>query len=477
MFFAGFLSLRAIFLDVANMLQGISLRVAVGAALATGVAGRLQQETGVEGPTKAVPCDAPVARAPVAFPEDMFIGGPGNFDMYSGYVNVTSEDYLFYWLFEAQEGTPEYAPLIVWSNGGPGCSAMEGATTENGPYVLFSSKGNWQSVPGKLSKNPYAWNRKAHVLYVDQPRYVGYSCGTGKYVTSSEEAGKDMVTFLQGWRALFPEHASRDIIIAAESYGGHYIPAWTGAILDHNAAATDTIPLVGLAIGNGIINNTVQNDQTFIEFAHREGIIPKNSSVTSEYKARSLVSETLGYEPNYYDYRLESVGCCGCSSYNYTSWAQWHASDAVTKALNVCGDAGAKAFNGCSAGCVNLPLFDFPDRFDYSGAVSRALSQGIPVTLYYGMQDTACNYVGGYAAASSFQWAGADEFAQAPLEDLPVGGSSKMQSGGGLTWIQVEGSGHMVPLNDGAAAFFAIDTLVSRDGRGAVEVEGVSSIV
>ena len=38
--------------------------------------------------------------------------------------------------------------------------------------------------------------------------------------------------------------------------GGHYIPAWTGAILDHNerAGPADHIPLAGIAIGNGIVN-------------------------------------------------------------------------------------------------------------------------------------------------------------------------------------------------------------------------------
>lgn len=43
-------------------------------------------------------CDEPVAKAPVTFPEDL-VGRAGNlsFDMFSGYVNVTSEDWLFYW--------------------------------------------------------------------------------------------------------------------------------------------------------------------------------------------------------------------------------------------------------------------------------------------------------------------------------------------------------------------------------------------
>lgn len=57
-----------------------------------------------------------------------------------------------------------------------------------------------------------------------------------------------MVTFILEWRKMFPEHAKRPIIVAAESYGGHYAPAWTGAIMDYNDATSnpaDRIPLAG----------------------------------------------------------------------------------------------------------------------------------------------------------------------------------------------------------------------------------------
>lgn len=55
------------------------------------------------------------------FPES--IGGrttTDEFDSYSGYVNVTEEDWLFYWFFEAAPTAPSDAPLIIWTNGGPG---------------------------------------------------------------------------------------------------------------------------------------------------------------------------------------------------------------------------------------------------------------------------------------------------------------------------------------------------------------------
>jgi len=342
---------------------------------------------------------------------------------------------------------------------------MEGMTTEHGPLVLYGVKEAGVMFSGKLSRNPYSWNNQAHVLYVDQPRYVGYSVGAGPFVKSSLEAGHDMVTFLRGWRHLFPEHAHRGLILAAESYGGHYIPAWASAILDYNAHASDPLNLVGLAIGNGIVNETVQG-ATFPEFARRQGLIPKSEILQSSWGAREIMKNYLGYIPNYYDYRLAEQECCGCSSYNYKPWSDWLLREDVTRALNVCGNAGTKAFGDCAAGCINMPEFDRADAFSYSGALGRALDHGVHVTLYYGMQDTACNYVGGYAMASTIEWSGADLFAQMPLEDLMIGGvpTGKFKAAAGLAWVQIENAGHMVPINSPAAASFAIGTLIPGSG-------------
>jgi len=427
----------------------------------------LDQE--LQSPTSSVPqlpCERPVSKAPVRFPQTLLMGDAADgLTMFSGYVNVTQSDYLFYWFVEAEEGAPEDAPLIVWSNGGPGCSSMEGITTEHGPLVLFDIKEDTQSAPGKLSRNPYSWSKTAHVLYVDQPRYVGFSCGTGPFVASSVDAGQDLVNFLRGWRQLFPEHASRNVILAAESYGGHFVPAWSSSILDYNAAGVaDPIRLVGLIIGNGIVNETIQ-DTTFPEFARRHGLIPENINVNSSWGAREIMKNYLGYEPNYYDYRLVEQGCCGCSSYNYKPWSDWMMRKDVQLALNVCGNSGAKAFAGCASGCVDLPSFDEDDTFSYSGALGRALDLGIHVTFYYGMQDTACNYVGGFQMASSLEWRDAEQFRHAELRPLKLGevvmGSIKSVSG--LTWIQVDGAGHMVPINQPAAAFYAISTLTQKN--------------
>merc|ERR1719188_504788 len=84
------------------------------------------------------------------------------------------------------------------------------------------------------------------------------------------------------------------------------------------------------------------------------------------------------------------------------------------------------------------------------------------------MTDTVCNYVGGLKLAHSLGWHGAAGFLDAPLEDLVINGahSGKTKAYGGLTWIQAEGAGHMVPVDNPAAAFHAIGTLIQNGAVG-----------
>ena len=153
---------------------------------------------------------------------------------------------------------------------------MEGATTEISPLRLFDIKRGWASATGQLSDNAFAWSAHASLLFVDQPRYVGYSFGSGPHVTSSAQAGQDMVAFLIGWLRLFPEHAQADVILASESYGGHYVPAWSDAILAHNdgAAAEERIRLRGLLIGNGKINQRFASNDNFEAFLSQAHLLP-----------------------------------------------------------------------------------------------------------------------------------------------------------------------------------------------------------
>jgi len=84
-------------------------------------------------------------------------GQPKNvgFEQYSGYVTVNEQSgrALFYWLIEAPLNRgPNSRPLVLWLNGGPGCSSIAyGASEEIGPFRIRPD--------GKsLFLNRYAWN-------------------------------------------------------------------------------------------------------------------------------------------------------------------------------------------------------------------------------------------------------------------------------------------------------------------------------
>ncbi|KAG1331789.1 putative serine carboxypeptidase II-3 [Cocos nucifera] len=173
-----------------------------------------------------------------------------DFDQYGGYVTVDKEAgrALFYYLAEAASTDPSSRPLVLWLNGGPGCSSLGyGAMEELGPFRVMSD--------GKtLFRNPYAWNTVANVLFLESPAGVGfsYSNTTSDYDTRGDNTtAMDAYVFLANWMERFPEYKGRDFYIAGESYGGHYVPQLAHTIIQHN---NSIINLKGIMIGNGVIN-------------------------------------------------------------------------------------------------------------------------------------------------------------------------------------------------------------------------------
>jgi len=110
----------------------------------------------------------------MAAPEDeRVIGLPDASDFespsYSGYLTVSDSKSLHYMFTESLDD-PANDPMVIWFNGGPGCSSMLGFMQENGPYVIDDG----ESV---IKKNPEPWNKRANVMWLESPAGVGYSIG------------------------------------------------------------------------------------------------------------------------------------------------------------------------------------------------------------------------------------------------------------------------------------------------------------
>ena len=89
---------------------------------------------------------------------------------YTGYLPTGANDSspkLFFWLMESRS-IPSEDPLVVWLQGGPGCSGGLGMFWELGPYRVRADKAT-------LFKNTDAWNSIANVLMIDQPAGTGFS--------------------------------------------------------------------------------------------------------------------------------------------------------------------------------------------------------------------------------------------------------------------------------------------------------------
>lgn len=102
---------------------------------------------------------------------------PYSHPWYSGYLNISSEKAFHYVLFESQHN-PDTDPLILWLNGGPGCSSLIGFSYENGPFKFHANRTN-------IFMSNHSWNREANLLYIESPGSVGFSLGP---VASSDES-------------------------------------------------------------------------------------------------------------------------------------------------------------------------------------------------------------------------------------------------------------------------------------------------
>lgn len=66
--------------------------------------------------------------------------GPSVPDDDDYYENYYGEEERLYFLMAESRSDPDTDPLIIWLNGGPGCSSMLGLYTENGPFYFNYDK-------------------------------------------------------------------------------------------------------------------------------------------------------------------------------------------------------------------------------------------------------------------------------------------------------------------------------------------------
>lgn len=87
---------------------------------------------------------------------------------YSGYLTTESSTRNLHYVFAESEDDPTTDPLVIWFNGGPGCSSMLAFMQENGPLAIDDGE-------DYIKTNPYPWTTRANMLWIESPAGVGWS--------------------------------------------------------------------------------------------------------------------------------------------------------------------------------------------------------------------------------------------------------------------------------------------------------------
>lgn len=389
----------------------------------------------------------------------------------AGYIGVgpSSRHRLFYWLFESRND-PATDPWIIWMSGGPGCSSQLALFAENGPY---------QVQDGNLTLNPWSWNRKATVVWVDQPVGTGFSYGGLDH--DEIEVGSDMKEFILGLMDKYAQLEDLDLYIFGESYAGHYVPVVADAVVDE-----PRVRLAGAGIGNGLTMPEIQY-KYYVPFATQHDLVSEpvlglmkgvekvceplieqcnranasvvewntclNAYVTCNFGEVTPVQST---GVNVYDVRIP----CGDSElcYDFSDVDEYLNRRDVKEALGV-----HKPWQECSH-LVDLALVYGGDWMKaYNHQVAHLLDSGVKVLIYAGEYDFICNWMGNHAWSSHLQFEGHDAFANATNLTFTDGNSTfgEYKSAANFTFLKVYNAGHLAPHDQPEATAKMVERFIS----------------
>ncbi|TAQ83628.1 hypothetical protein B7494_g8049 [Chlorociboria aeruginascens] len=386
---------------------------------------------------------------------------------YSGYLDDEENDkHLFYWFFESRND-PKNDPVILWLNGGPGCSSLTGLFAELGPSSVDKDL--------NIHTNPYSWNANASVIFLDQPVNVGFSY-SGSTVSNTLAAGKDVYALLTLFFKQFPEYTEQDFHIAGESYAGHYIPVFTSEILSHKKR---NINLKSILIGNGLTDGLTQYEYyrpqacgegawpavlDESECKTMDNALPRCQSLiqncydsesvwscvpASIYCNNALIGPYQRTGQNVYDVRgkCEDGNLC-YSVMNYI--ASYLNKPEVQRELGV----EVSSYDSCNFD-INRSFLFAGDWFRPFHRLVPGILEQIPVLIYAGDADFICNTLGNHAWTEKLEWPGQKSFNDAKMRSLKLDSgddTGEYKTSGNLTFMNIHAAGHMVPMDQPEAS-------------------------
>ncbi|KAJ7144487.1 serine carboxypeptidase [Mycena epipterygia] len=396
---------------------------------------------------------------------------------YTGYIDVAAR-HLFFYFFESRSD-PETDDVIFWTNGGP-CRAVN---TDNG--TVF---------------HPYSWNSNANIFFIDQPVGVGFSWAEyGENVSTTEEAAKDIATFIAIFFAYFKKFQGRGFHMTGESFGGRSVPVYAAAVYDQNAllvkAGIPPINISSVMLGNGMTDMPsmmpawyeiqcssasvapVQDIRYVSRDVSKMSLYSIQCRICVEMKAR--LSRCTNWMKEACQDQFDFISCGAATTFCWESMMDPYLAtglnlydmtkrcggdsglcydeiDEITKYLNrkdvqaLLGvDPQVSQYDVCSSIVerdFTLALDVVKGATDY---VAALLEHGVRVLVYVGTYDFGCNWIGNEAWTLALEWSGHTEFVAQPLREWTVGGERAGRTRGdkGLTFATVDAAGHMAPYD------------------------------
>ncbi|KAL9052073.1 MAG: hypothetical protein Q9162_005644 [Coniocarpon cinnabarinum] len=404
--------------------------------------------------------------------------------MHAGHVEVSEEAHgnLFFWHYQNRH-IGDRQRTVIWLNGGPGCSSMDGALMEVGPYRVREG--------GHLEYNNGSWDEFANLLFVDNPVGTGFSyVDTNAYLHELDEMATQFIKFLEEWMKIFPEYAQDDLYIAGESYAGQHIPYIARAILDRNKRATSSRSapwnLAGLLIGNGWISGPDQYP-AYLKFSYEEGLLERGSQLANNIERKQtaclkqlahgggdkvdepvceqilqeLLTDTMDRSRpkdqqciNMYDIRLRDDQSCGMNwPPDLSTVTPYLRRNDVRKALNVDPQKNTGWRECAAAVSDNFRARNSTPSIKF---LPDILEAGVPIVLFSGDKDLICNHIGTEQLIHRLSWLNGTGFETEPSSDVwapkrnwtfegkPAG---IYQSARNLTYVRFFDASHMVPFD------------------------------
>lgn len=421
---------------------------------------------------------------------------------YAGLLPASSagNKYLFYWFFYPDltnyQGKEEDIPLLLWLNGGPGCSSMDGLFIEHGPIQLVLENKNW-----KITSRPSSWHKSpAYVVYLDQPVGTGISFTTSNdYPNNDEKVNIDFYYWLQQFLNLHSnvllssdkKQTKRPFYFSGESHAGHYIPSMMAYIEKQNKKTSPPpalqINLSGAAIGNGWMDPYHQYSAAGAAYGHGLiGAAQRNALNTQEkecqaqlnkgnYRAEvcfrlldDVVDESFGkasqYKVSQYDIRVQESkraprnfppGHRTLEAYlGGSALDEGTMSSSYNTVL-----AAIHATPSRNAGQVYQECTDPPyaalahqDGLGVMNDVKYLLEAGIRLLFFNGMMDLICNHVGNEILLDKMEWSHQNDYILAKRSAWISSRAGNTLAGymkeyKNLSFLKLRDSGHMAPLD------------------------------